>query len=85
MIFISLSFGLALPNLLSTALNNYRDHLGTAGALLGLFYYLIIGAGLHKAAIVGDLGITLIVCAILAITLTLFHYINKTVSIRPAR
>ncbi|MEC6796884.1 MFS transporter [Photobacterium sp. S4TG1] len=73
MIFVSLSFGLALPNLLSTALNNYRDHLGSAGALLGLFYYLIIGAGLHKAAIVGNLGITLIVCAILAITLTLFH------------
>ena len=72
-----MSFGLALPNLLSTALNNYRDHLGSAGALLGLFYYLVIGAGLHKAAIVGDLGLTLLVCAILAITLTFFHRVNK--------
>ncbi|MEC6814718.1 MFS transporter [Photobacterium toruni] len=83
MIFVSLSFGLALPNLLSTALNNYRDHLGSAGALLGLFYYLIIGAGLHKAAIVADLGITLVICAIIAITLTLFHrFLNSALSIK---
>ena len=36
MVFVSLSFGLALPNLLSGALTKYHDHLGSAGALLGL-------------------------------------------------
>ncbi|KJF79559.1 major facilitator transporter, partial [Photobacterium angustum] len=62
MALVSLSFGLALPNLFSTALINYRNHLGTAGALLGLFYYLIIGFGLDHAAHVGNLAMTLLVC-----------------------
>ncbi|WP_318436222.1 MFS transporter [Photobacterium leiognathi] len=62
MALVSLSFGLALPNLFSTALINYRNHLGTAGALLGLFYYLIIGFGLEHAAHVGNLALTLLVC-----------------------
>ncbi|TFT13712.1 MFS transporter, partial [Proteus mirabilis] len=31
---------------LATALAQYKDRLGTAGALLGLFYYLLIGGGL---------------------------------------
>ncbi|KJF79977.1 major facilitator transporter, partial [Photobacterium angustum] len=62
MALVSLSFGLTLPNLLSTALVNYRNHLGTAGALLGLFYYLIIGFGLDHVAHVGNLALTLLVC-----------------------
>ena len=35
--------GIAIPNILATALAQYKDRLGTAGALLGLFYYLLIG------------------------------------------
>ncbi|PSW62548.1 MFS transporter [Photobacterium kishitanii] len=62
MALISLSFGLTLPNLLSTALTNYRGHLGSAGALLGLSYYLIIGFGLDLVASVGSLAITLLAC-----------------------
>ncbi len=62
MTLVSLSFGLMLPNLLSTALVNYRNHLGTAGALLGLFYYLIIGFGLDYASKAGNLAFTLLIC-----------------------
>ncbi len=43
---ISASFGCAIPNLLSGALQQYRHAQGTAGALLGLSYYTLIAAGL---------------------------------------
>ena len=72
-VLVSLSFGLALPNLLSGALVEYRDHLGSAGALLGLFYYLIIGFGLHKAAEIGNLAMTLIGSAVVCIVLVILH------------
>lgn len=38
--------GLAIPNLLGPALHGYSDSLGRAGAVFGLAYYLLIGAGL---------------------------------------
>ncbi|SGZ09552.1 Putative uncharacterized protein [Moritella viscosa] len=66
MMLVYLSFGLALPNLLSGALTDYRDHLGSAGALLGLFYYLMIGFGLHAASDFGSLAITLLICGLVA-------------------
>ncbi|SMY31684.1 Inner membrane transport protein YdhC [Photobacterium malacitanum] len=62
MALVSVAFGLTLPNLFSTALVNYRNHLGSAGALLGLSYYLIIGFGLDFAASIGNLAITLLTC-----------------------
>jgi len=40
------AYGSAIPNVLSTALAAYRDVQGTAGAIFGLTYYLLIGAGL---------------------------------------
>lgn len=40
---VMLAFGLAIPNVLSQALTRYREQLGTAGALFGLLYYLLIG------------------------------------------
>ncbi|MCY9843478.1 MFS transporter [Vibrio caribbeanicus] len=72
-VFVALSFGLALPNLLSGALNDYRDHLGSAGALLGLFYYLVIGIGLHKAAEFGDLPMIVLGCAVCSLLLLGLH------------
>ncbi|WP_257262992.1 multidrug effflux MFS transporter [Endozoicomonas sp. ONNA2] len=46
MVLIVTGFGLTIPNVLGTALVDYKPQLGTAGALLGLFYYLVIMAGL---------------------------------------
>ena len=63
---IVIGFGMAIPNILSTALVNYKHQAGTAGAILGLFYYLMIGTGLGIAGMVGDLGAVLIMTSLLA-------------------
>ena len=39
-------FGLAIPNVLGQALRGYPHCLGSAGALFGLLYYLLIGAAM---------------------------------------
>lgn len=67
MLWVVLAFGMAIPNVLGSALANYGDRLGTAGALFGLFYYLLIGAGLMLAAWSQALGETLIACGALAL------------------
>ena len=43
---ISAAFGCAIPPLLAGALRDYRQVQGTAGAVLGLMYYLLIAGGL---------------------------------------
>ncbi|MGL6243586.1 MFS transporter [Pseudomonas sp.] len=69
MLLVVLAFGLAIPNILGSALANYGDRLGTAGALFGLLYYLLIGAGLMLAAWSQALGETLLLCGGLALLL----------------
>ncbi|MFI8224021.1 MFS transporter [Pseudomonas sp. NPDC085632] len=71
MLLVVLAFGLAIPNVLGSALADYADRLGTAGALLGLMYYLLIGAGLMLAGWFQALGETLIVCSAVALLLTI--------------
>ena len=44
--FIVMAFSMAIPNILSTALIHYKSETGSAGALLGLIYYILIGSGL---------------------------------------
>lgn len=39
---ILLGSGMSIPNCLSLALVNYGDVLGTAGAIFGLGYYIIV-------------------------------------------
>lgn len=64
---VVLAFGMAIPNILGSALVGYGDRLCTAGALLGLFYYCLIGAGLMLAAWGQALGETLMLCSVLAL------------------
>ena len=71
MLLVVLAFGMAIPNILGAALSNYADRLGTAGALLGLFYYLLIGGGLMMAAWSQALGETLMICNLLALSLAI--------------
>lgn len=70
MLLVVLAFGMAIPNILGSALVCYGDRLGTAGALFGLLYYLLIGGGLMLAAWGQALGQTLLVCAVLALMLS---------------
>ncbi len=71
MLLIVLAFGMAIPNILGLALVNYSDRLGTAGALLGVIYYLLIGAGMMLAGWSQALGETLIACSAVALLLTI--------------
>ncbi|VVE55004.1 MFS transporter [Pandoraea iniqua] len=63
------AFGLAIPNILSSALARYRDRLGTGGAVLGLYYYLLIGAGLTLSGMSQTLGGTYFLCGLAAVLL----------------
>ncbi|RQO42304.1 MFS transporter [Chryseobacterium sp. KBW03] len=56
--FIVMAFSIAIPNILSTALVNYKNETGSAGALLGLIYYVMIGLGLISIGFIQNLGIS---------------------------
>ncbi|WP_076408017.1 Bcr/CflA family efflux MFS transporter [Shewanella sp. UCD-KL12] len=71
MLGIVISFGVAIPNTLSQALTDYKEVAGSAGALLGLCYYLLLGAGLVLAGHVQHLGLVLLASALLACLLSL--------------
>lgn len=64
---VVVAFGLAIPNVLSQALLAYREVAGSAGALFGLGYYLLLGLGLAIAALLQDLGLLLGGCGLLAL------------------
>lgn len=53
---VVMGFGLAIPNILTSALEDYTECKGTAGALLGLFYYVLLGCGLSLAGWAQSLG-----------------------------
>lgn len=71
MMFVVMSFGIAIPNVLSVALTDYKQQAGSAGAVFGLMYYLMIGGGLGLAGMIQDLGTVLIGCSVLAMVVTM--------------
>lgn len=71
MMFVVMSFGIAIPNVLSVALTDYKQQAGSAGAVFGLMYYLMIGGGLGLAGIIQDLGTVLLGCSVLAMVITM--------------
>ncbi|MFB3240747.1 multidrug effflux MFS transporter [Aeromonas salmonicida] len=64
---VVVAFGIAIPNVLSQALLAYREVAGSAGALFGLAYYLLLSLGLALAAGLQDLGMLLFGCGLLAV------------------
>jgi Bcr/CflA subfamily drug resistance transporter len=64
---VVVAFGIAIPNVLSQALLAYREVAGSAGALFGLAYYLLLSLGLAMAALMQDLGLLLAGCGVLAV------------------
>ncbi|MNG80193.1 hypothetical protein D3C79_388210 [compost metagenome] len=65
---VVMAYGIAIPNILARALRNYKDCMGTAGAILGLMYYLMLAAGLVLAGMAQRPGIVLMAssaCALL--------------------
>lgn len=78
--FIVVAFSMAIPNILSTALISYKNETGSAGALLGLIYYILIGSGLLSIGFIQNLGVScLIFSGIGILTLLIFTSKDKTV------
>lgn len=78
--FIVMAFSIAIPNILSTVLINYKNETGSAGALLGLIYYILIGIGLVSIGLIQNLGISCIIFSgIGALALFIFKQKRKTV------
>ncbi|GAB2643467.1 multidrug effflux MFS transporter [Vibrio panuliri] len=73
MMLVVMSFGVAIPNVLTAALIDYQQDAGSAGALFGLLYYLLIGGGLGLAGGIHHLGMVLIVCGGVTVLVTLVH------------
>lgn len=70
MMLVVMSFGIAIPNVLSKALIDYRAQVGSAGALFGLLYYLLIGGGLALVGVGQNLGVSLVVCGVISVSAT---------------
>lgn len=69
MMLVVMSYGIAIPNILSDALVDYKQQVGSAGALFGLMYYIMIGTGLAMAGTAQNLSVVLLACSCLAILL----------------
>jgi len=65
------SFGMAIPNILSQALVHYKTAIGSAGALFGLLYYLLIGLGLYCSSLLSNFGWVLLLFATIAVLLAM--------------
>lgn len=72
MLFIVSSFGIAIPNILSQALQQYKSSIGTASALFGLLYYLLISLGLYISSLLPSISYVMIVFSSIAI-ITVFN------------
>ena len=69
MMLVVMAYGIAIPNILARALRHYKDCMGTAGAILGLMYYLMLGGGLVLAGLSQHLGAVLSLCSLCVLLL----------------
>lgn len=67
MLGIMLAYNIAIPNILATALTQYKEALGTAGSILGFLYYSLIGIGLIIADIINSLSLTILLSSLIAV------------------
>ncbi|MGU3812845.1 multidrug effflux MFS transporter [Vibrio diabolicus] len=75
---VVISFGIAIPNILSQALVSYKEVSGSAGALFGLAYYLLLSVGLAVAGLMQSLGLVLSIFGIFAaICIVLLHVLRS--------
>jgi len=71
MIFIVTAFGIAIPNILSQALVQYKSSIGTASALFGLLYYILIGTGLYISSVMPNITVVMITFSAIAMIVSL--------------
>jgi Bcr/CflA subfamily drug resistance transporter len=75
--FIVMAFSIAVPNILSTALIRYREQAGSAGAVLGLIYYILIGLGLINIGFIQQLGLSCFIFSGISVIVLLFFKAKK--------
>ncbi|QYJ87233.1 hypothetical protein K0I73_05850 [Shewanella mesophila] len=71
MIAVVISFGIAILNILSSAIDDYKAMVGSAGALLGLTYYLLLGLSLLLASLIHDLGFVLLAASTVSLIVSI--------------
>ncbi|MCW8327757.1 multidrug effflux MFS transporter [Photobacterium sp. SDRW27] len=79
MMVVVVCFGIAIPNILGSALASYKASAGTAGATFGLMYYLMLGALLGIAGMIHNLGIVLIAAGVIAVATVLLVNFRRTI------
>ncbi|MDW3637726.1 multidrug effflux MFS transporter [Vibrio sp. 1291-1] len=84
MVLVVMSYGIAIPNILSDALVDYKQQVGSAGALFGLMYYIMIGTGLAMAGTAQNLGVVLLVAVGMAVTCHPPHRSGRALLTHPA-
>lgn len=68
MLLIVVGYGMGIPNILSQSLQAYQAQAGSAGALFGLQYYLLIGVGLSVAGMKAEFsGFQIIIAALMVL------------------
>ncbi|ROV58122.1 Bcr/CflA family efflux MFS transporter [Vibrio ponticus] len=67
MMLVVIGFSVAIPNILAGALAGYKQQVGSAGALFGLGYYLLIGCGMALAGKSANLGAILMFSAVITL------------------
>ncbi|WP_120510500.1 multidrug effflux MFS transporter [Photobacterium salinisoli] len=68
MLLIVVGYGMGIPNILSQSLQAYQAQAGSAGALFGLQYYLLIGVGLSVAGMTPEFsGFQVIIAALMVL------------------
>lgn len=60
------AYGMAIPNVLAGALVKYRACQGSAGAIFGLFYYLLLAGGLMLAGWSQHFSAVVVTCGLVA-------------------
>lgn len=68
---VVIGYGIAIPNILAHALNRYSDRKGTAGAILGLLYYIGLAIGLMVAGWSQHLGLVLTISSLVLVLASL--------------
>lgn len=68
---VVIGYGIAIPNILAHALNRYSDRKGTAGAILGLLYYIGLAIGLMVAGWSQHLGLVLAISSLVLVLASL--------------
>lgn len=68
---VVIGYGIAIPNILAHALNRYGDRKGTAGAILGLLYYIGLAIGLMVAGWSQHLGLVLSISSLVLVLASL--------------